>query len=115
MFSGDENVREKRTVGEEKITVIKVYTSKERAQCQDASGRPLSETKEELEDAGMRVYASECGVLTGLMNPALCGATTLHINIHGIDEQQLSDAEEMGYRSLESLEDDIGYETQSCE
>ena len=106
---------EKRVVGEEEITVAKVYISKGRAQCEDESGRPLSETKAELQAEGIEVFLSACGVITGKMAPALCGSTTLHINIHGIDQRKFSRAQVLGYEPVASFEDGLGYEIESCE
>ncbi len=106
---------DKRVVDEEEITVAEVYISKGRAQCEDESGRPLSETKAELQADGIRVFESTCGVLTGRMAPALCGATTLHINIHGIDQRKFPEAQVLGYEPVASLEDGLGYETRGCD
>ena len=49
------------------------------------------------------------------MAPALCGTTTLHINVHGIDERKFAAAEALGYRPVNSFEDGLGYETASCD
>jgi hypothetical protein len=105
---------EKRTVEEEEITVIEVYTSSERLQCEDDSGKDVEDTKEELEASNIKVFSSECGLITGKMAPALCGATTLHINIHGIDSRKLSEAESLGYQHTTSLTDDLRFQTELC-
>ena len=97
---------EKRVVRDEKIKVSKVYISKGRAQCEDSSGKDLSATKEELQGAGIKVFSSECGTIMGIMAPALCGLTTLHINIHGIDNRKLPEAETLGYKPTKSFKDD---------
>ncbi len=102
-------------VGDEEITVGKVYITQGRAQCEDDSGRSLSETKGELQSAAIPVFSSACGVITGRMAPALCGTTTLHINIHGIDERKFPAAEALGYRPLNSFEDGLGYEVETCD
>ena len=106
---------EKRTVRDEKITVSKVFISKERTQCEDGSGKELSATKDELQAADVKVFSSECGVLTGVVAPALCGSTTLHINIHGIDKRKFPEAEALGFKPVTSLEGDLGYEIILCE
>ncbi|MFT4585635.1 MAG: hypothetical protein ACI8XZ_005409 [Gammaproteobacteria bacterium] len=107
--------RETRMVEEEEITVIDVYTSSGRLQCEDDSGNEVEDTKEELEASNIKVFSSECGLLTGKMAPALCGATTLHINIHGIDSSKLSAAESLGYQEITSLTDDLGFQTELCD
>jgi hypothetical protein len=97
---------EKRVVRDEKIKISKVYISKDRAQCEDTSGKELSATKEELQGAGVKVFSSECGTITGIMAPALCGLITLHLNIHGIDNRKLPEAEALGYKPIKSFKDD---------
>lgn len=115
MFSGS-STGEVRVVEEEEIEIDKVYISKERAQCEDESGRTLDQTKAMLQDDGIKVYNSVCALITGKMSPALCGRSTLHINIHGIDERKFEEAEELGFKPLASLEDeDLGYDTSACD
>ena len=105
---------EKKKKKAEKVDVEKVYISKERAQCESESGKDLAVTKDTLAQAGITVFSSECGVITGIMPPALCGSITLHINIHGIDERKIAEAEALGYKSVESFEGKQHYETNSC-
>jgi hypothetical protein len=105
---------EKRIVEEEEITVIQVYISGERLQCEDDSGMDVEDTKDELESSNIKVFSSECGLLTGKMAPALCGTTTLHINIHGIDSRKLPEAESLGFQAITSFTDDLGFETELC-
>ena len=106
---------DKRMVEDEEITVIDVYTSSERLQCEDDSGKDVQATKAELEASDIKVFSSECGLITGKMAPALCGATTLHINIHGIDSRKLPEAELLGYQAIKSLADDLGFATELCD
>ncbi|MFP6681025.1 MAG: hypothetical protein VCB07_02380 [Gammaproteobacteria bacterium] len=106
MLPGMGDDGEKRVVRDEKIKVSKVYISKGRAQCEDSSGKDLPTTKEELQGAGIKVFSSECGTITGIMAPALCGSTTLHINIHGIDNRKFSEAESLGYKPTKSFKND---------
>ena len=102
-------------VDAEEITVVEIYISKQRAHCDDKSGKPLDETKSELESASIRVFSSACGVITGKMAPTFCGDTTLHINIHGIDQRKIPSAEALGYQAVASFSDNLGYETLSCD
>ncbi len=102
-------------VDKEEVLIEKVYTSKQRVHCEDATGRSLTETKKELEGAGINVFSSSCALITGAVSPSLCGATTLHINIHGIDSRRLEDAAALGYEPLKSLEkSDRGYDSEGC-
>jgi hypothetical protein len=110
-----ERESDKRMVEDEEITVVDVYTQSERLQCEDDSGKDVQTTKKELEANDIEVYSSECGLITGKMAPALCGATTLHINIHGIDSRKLPAAESLGYQAIKSLSDDLGFETELCD
>jgi hypothetical protein len=85
-------------------------------QCEDTSGRPLTETKAQLKDAGSDVFESSCALITNKMSPALCGAATLYINVHTIDEKDLPQAQELGFASVETLGDeDEAYDTEECE
>ena len=114
IFGGNDDV-EVRRIEKEEITVRKVFISKEREQCEDDTGRSLNETKAVLEDAGIRVFSSQCALVTGKMGPALCGEITLHINIHGIDERRIEDAEARGFTRLSGLDDeDLGYDPEAC-
>ena len=114
MMSGDDD-KDVRVVEEEEITVAKVYISKERLQCDDESGRTLDDTKADLENAGIKVFSSACALITGKMSPALCGSTTLYINVHGIDEKKFPEAEAIGFKPLSGLEEeDLGYDLDAC-
>jgi len=106
---------EKRMVGEEEITVGNVFISKERAHCEDKSGRSLDETTAELQAEGIKVFAASCAVIIGKMPPALCGATTLDINVHEIDQRKYPEAERLGFRPIASLEDGLGFEVVNCD
>lgn len=114
MLSDDDT--EVRMVEQKEIEVGRVFISKGREQCEDSTGRSLDDTKEELEDAGIRVFSSSCALITGMMSPALCGSKTLHINIHGIDIAQFGDAEALGFRPLTTLEEaDLGFDPEGCD
>lgn len=114
MLSDDDT--EVRVVEQKEIEVGRVFTSKGREQCEDGTGRSLDDTKEALEEAGIRVFSSSCALITGKMSPALCGSPTLHINIHGIDVEQFGDAEALGFRPLTALEEaDLGFDPEGCD
>jgi hypothetical protein len=114
MLSNDDT--EMRVVEQKEVEVGRVFISKGREQCEDATGRSLDDTKEALEDAGIRVFSSSCALITGAMSPALCGSPTLHINIHGIDIARFEEAGTLGFRPLTSLEDeDLGFDPEGCD
>ncbi len=114
MFSDDKT--ETRVIEQKEVKVGRVFISKGREQCEDATGRSLDDTKDALEEAGIRVFSSSCALITGTMSPALCGSPTLHINIHGIDVDLFEQAGELGFRPLTSLaEADLGFDPEGCE
>ena len=102
-------------IDEDDVEVVEVYISKGHLQCEDGSGKTLSVTEMMLQQVGVKSYSSECGVITGVMPPALCGTTTLRINVHGIDERKLPEAEMIGFKSVESFEGKQDYEIVSCD
>ena len=94
-----------------------VYTSKGALQCEEDSGASVKATKARLVSNGIEVYSSECAIITGMMHPSLCGTTTLDINVHSIDENDIELAEKLDFKTIESLEDenDLGYEIYPCD
>ena len=115
MLPFETNEGETLFVEEEEITIAKIYRSQERLHCQKDSGKSLEDTEAELESENIKVYSSECGVITGKMAPSMCGETTLHINIHGIDEGKLEDATSLDYSLLTSIAEELSYETENCD
>jgi len=114
MLSNDDT--EVRVVEQKEVEVGRVFISKGREQCEDSTGRSLDDTKEALEESGIRVFSSSCALITGTMSPALCGSPTLHINIHGIDVEQYEEAEALGFRPLTALEEaDLGFDPEGCD
>ncbi|MDH3975956.1 MAG: hypothetical protein OEV42_16905 [Deltaproteobacteria bacterium] len=69
-------------------TTVKTFKSDSSKQC-EGPGVPLSEMELELTDNSVEVISSNCGYITGVTAPALCGATTLGINIYEINITQL--------------------------
>ena len=118
-FVGDDDDEEEKPTKKkkEKVEIVLVYTSKGALQCEDDSGAPVKATKARLESSGIEVYSSECAIITGKMHPSLCGSTTLDINVHGIDENDISLAEKLDFKTIESLEDeeDLDYKTYPCD
>ena len=113
-LSSKDTEGETRIVDDEEITVIKVYILKGRAHCQDDSGEEVGDTKSQLQSESVRVYSSECGVITGKQPPTLCGEPTLHINIHGINQNQLPEAESLGFEQVTSITEELGFEIEPC-
>jgi hypothetical protein len=115
MLPGGGGDEETRVVDDEEIAVGKVYISKGRIHCEDQTGKTLAETRADLEAAGIKVFSSACGVITGKMAPALCGGITLHINVHEIDQSKFPEAQTLGYEPIAGLADGQGYESGDCD
>ena len=84
---------------------LKVYINAAAKQC-EYTGHPVIKTEEKLSDKGIRVLYSECGQITGLMMPAVCGAGMPKINIHTIHADDLPAAKALGFATLKSLVDE---------
>ena len=77
----------------------------------------LASNAQILIGSGIDVLWSSCGVKTGVAVVTVCGAPSLEIFIHEIRSMNLQDAENLGYRQLETLVDasaGTGYELTDC-
>lgn len=93
---------------------IKVYISKGDTQCND-DGLDLEETTSYLTDANIEVLQSECGKIIGLTIPTVCGASTENIYVHTIMDENLADAENIGFMQTSAIEnDDNSYQIVEC-
>ena len=100
----------------DKGDTLKVYISAAAKQC-EYTGHPLPKTQETLTSNGIEVYHSECGQMTGLMVPAVCGGMMTKINVHTIRRQDHAAAEALGFASLDSLVDErrgTGFMMEKC-
>ena len=91
-----------------------IYISTGETQCND-DGLSLQEISTYLTDADIKFTESQCAQLTGIVYPDVCGADTANITIFTIEASGLSQAENVGFASLSSLDSDIGYEILACE
>ncbi len=87
-----------------------VYMDDSAVQC-EFDGFPPQETAQTLIDAGIDVLESSCGYINGVDVPALCGIGDTSINVHTIRQENLSDAQALGYTPVDELID--GY-TETC-
>mgnify|MGYP001610126743 CR=1 FL=1 len=88
-----------------------VYISNGSIQC-EFDGYTPSETAQTLIDNGIDVLESHCGFIAGISVSAQCGLGNVDINLHSINPQNLSDAEELGFKSVSELSE--GYEIIEC-
>lgn len=93
-----------------------VYKSDGVKQC-EGGGNSLVQSKDELTEAGVEVFNSQCGALTGRAVMAVCGGPTLGIHLHEINAGDLQLAERLGYADTQSLVGQgqgTGFETIPC-
>lgn len=93
-----------------------VYKSDGVKQC-EGGGTSLVQSKSELTDAGVEVFDSQCGALTGMAVMAVCGGPTLSIHVHEINARHLQRAERLGFTDTHSLIGEgpgTGFETIPC-
>jgi hypothetical protein len=75
---------------------------------------PFQLMKKKLTDASIEVKSSKCAVLTGTHFPAVCGGKTGRIHVFTISEQSLTEAESLGFTSVSSLRESMGYSETAC-
>jgi hypothetical protein len=93
-----------------------VYIHDGSTQCNDDGIKPTDSAKT-LIDTGIDVLSTFCGSTTGLAVITLCGAQTTSIIAHEIRKVNLTDANDVGYKDIESLVDvelQLGYEIMNC-
>lgn len=95
---------------------VLVYINDSAIQCEYAGDSP-EVTANTLIEAGIDVLESDCGYISGLVTPAVCGIDTDGINIHKIRSVNLGDAEALGFSPVSTLETEsgIGFEVIDCE
>ena len=95
--------------GEPSVTYVKVYKYDGSVQC-GHTGVEQDTMVLELTKAGIDVVCSQKGH-DGLMRTTVCGADTGKLNIYTIDSTNLSNAEVIGFKSVDKLAD---YQDQEC-
>jgi len=82
---------------------ILVYESRQSVQC-GSRGLTTQQSALKLTHGGIDVVQSACGAMTGVGFPAVCGAGTGEILMHEIRSVSLSDAEQLGFQSVATLQ-----------
>ncbi|WP_413699413.1 hypothetical protein ACLKMH_18380 [Psychromonas sp. KJ10-10] len=97
------------------IDTVDVYISKGDTQCND-DGLTIEETISFLTTSGIEVSESQCGVISDLSYPAVCGGGTNNIYIHTIEIDDLGDAENLGFTDTSLLiTEESSYSIVECE
>lgn len=79
-----------------------VYRSAEKRQCEEG-GLTSAQSIAALTGAGVHVMRSGCGMLAGVMYPAVCGGATGDIVLHEIAGADLPSATGAGYADAQGL------------
>ena len=96
---------------EEEALYSKVYKSDESVQCDVNSGIDLDVMKQELIDEGIDVICSQ-KLNDREARSAACGVGTGDINVYEINASNISDAENIGFNSVDDLSN---YVDEKCE
>lgn len=79
-------------------SLVEVYKATGAVQCDPTSGTSLTASTAILNKANVTTSVSNCGFLTGIAFPAVCGGGTASVNIHAISSSDLAAAEGLGYK-----------------
>lgn len=92
-----------------------VYIDDGVIQC-EFPGLSEQETAQPLIDKGIDVMASSCGYLSDLAVATVCGTGDSNIHLHEINSQNIEDAQQLGFESVTTLENEAsrGYELIDC-
>ena len=85
---------------------VLVFESRQAIQC-GSRGLTTQQSAQKLVNGGIDVLESNCGVVTGVVQAAVCGIRTHDIIIHRIREVNLADAERLGFDSVVTLRDPV--------
>ena len=83
---------------------VLVYESRLAVQC-GTRGLTTQESAQKLVNGGIDVLESNCGVVTGVVQAAVCGIGTPELLIHKIRKVNLADAKQLGFDSVSILRD----------
>jgi hypothetical protein len=95
-----------------------VYDTRVILQCEDDTNISPSQSAKILSDGGIDVIATSCGIKTGMLVIAMCGAPSLSIIVHEIQTENLQEAAMLGFSNVNNLVDSaqgLGYELSDCE
>lgn len=79
-----------------------VYIDNGAIQCEH-KGKPLQQTRQQLQDAGFDLGVSQCATITGSMVAAVCGIKDLGIHMHEVSKQDVKKARSLGFEPMSSL------------
>lgn len=102
--------------GSDSSGFVTVYKSTGAIQC-ESSGVSFEDSAQVLIENGIDVIESNCGFLTNLSVPTVCGAGTTGINLHQISRTSLQDVENLGYTDVSTLANETtgsGYQVVEC-
>jgi hypothetical protein len=89
-----------------------IYKNADRIQCDDNVGLSSEETSQQLSEAKIEVRSTYCGIKRGMMVSAVCGQSTLDINVHKISDQDWRRAKALGFNKVADLTS--GYQQTDC-
>lgn len=79
-----------------------VYIDNGALQCEKAP-MPLSQTRDRLLNANIKVEKSQCAQITGVAVAAMCGLKDTGIHMHHISMKQTKKARSLGFEPMASL------------
>ncbi|MDP5210641.1 hypothetical protein [Microbulbifer sp. 2205BS26-8] len=89
--------------------LVWVYRASGRKQC-EGGGMTMQQSLARLQENGVTVQASRCGMRTDRMYPSMCGAPTGDILLHQVSMDALEATLELGYNPAEQVQ----YQTVEC-
>ena len=93
--------------------LVGVYIEKSDTQCND-DGLSLVEVSSYLSTADIEVNKAMCGFITGISYDTVCGGGTNNIYYFSINAVDLTQAENLGFTALSSLDSGLSYEAKEC-
>ncbi|USH03619.1 hypothetical protein K6Q96_06370 [Grimontia kaedaensis] len=84
------------------VEEVTVYKTKGTVQC-ESSGTSIFESELQLQNSGIEVLSSKCGVIEGVGFAQMCGGKTGDILVHTINARYENLAEAMGYKPVSAL------------
>lgn len=104
---------------------VYVYDTDLVRSCDHPENETLQQSAQALISEGVDVITSSCGEITGVAWPEVCGSPTGRINVHLIHRNNLVDAEPLGYKSVDRIDEvatsdgageqsEVGYELTEC-
>ncbi|MFT2090144.1 hypothetical protein [Paraglaciecola sp. 2405UD69-4] len=95
------------------VQLVSVYIASGKTQCND-DGLSLEDTSAFLTSADIDFTEPQCGYITGVSYPTVCGADTSDIYIYTIEASNLVEAENLGFSDVSGLDERLSYKTVTC-